>query len=334
MLNAIFKTGAIPVFIDLDPDTFGSSPESIEIKITEKTKLIVAQHSFGIPCKIDKIVRIGKKYNIFVLEDSALSLDSSLSGVKVGNWGDAAIFSTDHSKPLNTLIGGLLYTKDEELYKKIKLYWEKIPQLTKDHQRRLFNQLVFERKYYNTSKYSLGRLLSSIKGKIPFVTNSNSFLEADYTKISSNDGRLYPYPAKIPIFLAKMGLYEMDRWNAEKEQRKELLNNFITLSKNLGINQYLPAAYFDSELEIVPHRFVYTHPDSEVIIKKMSKIIDVNWFWFKRPIIGCKDPSEFGYKYGSCPVSEKVGKGIINWPCVFNNSDNEQLLKYFKKVHK
>lgn len=55
----------------------------------------MAQHSFGIPCDIVDIVELGKKHDIFVMEDCAITLDSSINGIKVGNWGDAAIFSTD-----------------------------------------------------------------------------------------------------------------------------------------------------------------------------------------------------------------------------------------------
>ena len=65
----------------------------------------------------------------------------------------------------------------------------------------------------------------------------------------------------------------------------------------------------------------------------MSKYIDTSWFWFEKPIIVCNDPTELGYVYNSCPISERVGKEIINWPCVLNESNNEQLLKYYKKVH-
>ena len=112
MPNAVWRSGAIPVFADIDKDTFGSDPVEIEKRISSRTKLIVAQHSFGIPCDIPAIVEVGKKHGIFVVEDCAIALDSAINGIKVGNWGDAAIFSTDHSKPLNTLIGGFLYTKD------------------------------------------------------------------------------------------------------------------------------------------------------------------------------------------------------------------------------
>ncbi len=105
------------------------------------------------------------------------------------------------------------------------------------------------------------------------------------------------------------------------------------MSDSLGLTELLPSPYFDSNTEIVPLRFVYTHPEADSIRKKMSKNLDISWFWFNKPIIACKDPSDLGYVYGSCEVSEKTGKYIINWPCVISGFDDEQLLKNFEMIN-
>jgi len=333
MPNAVWRTGAKPVFADIDPDTFGSSPITIENSITGNTKMIVAQHSFGIPCKIDEIVEIGKKNKIFVLEDCAITFDSTLDGIKVGNWGDAAIFSCDHSKPINSLIGGFIYTTNIELHNKIKLYKKNIHDLTKDHQKRLFNRFLFERKYYNPSKYGLGRMFEFISNKISFNKNLYTFLEADYTKNSFNETMSYPYPAKLPAFLAQLGLYELKRWKEEKKRRKNIFNNYLNLANKLGLKKYLPFAYFDPRLNIIPLRFVFSHPNSDVIKVKMFNFINVNSFWFTKPIICSNDMKDLGYKIGSCPISEKVGKEIINWPCVIDYSYSNRLLGKLQKVN-
>jgi len=295
--------------------------------------MIVAQHSFGIPCKIDEIVEIGKKNKIFVLEDCAITFDSTLDGIKVGNWGDAAIFSCDHSKPINSLIGGFIYTTNIELHNKIKLYKKNIQDLTKDHQKRLFNRFLFERKYYNPSKYGLGRMFEFISNKISFNKNLYTFLEADYTKNSFNETMSYPYPAKLPAFLAQLGLYELKRWKEEKKRRKNIFNNYLNLANKLGLKKYLPFAYFDPRLNIIPLRFVFSHPNSDVIKVKMFNFINVNSFWFTKPIICSNDMKDLGYKIGSCPISEKVGKEIINWPCVIDYSYSNRLLGKLQKVN-
>ena len=149
MANAIIRAGASPVYADIDPETFGSSAKAIKKVLTSQTKMIVAQHSFGIPCDIQPIVELAQAKNIFLLEDCALTLGSKLNNVVCGNFGNAALFSTDHSKPLNTLTGGLIYTQKKSLYKKLKAVQKNVPPLAKSKQHALWKQLLFERlKYY------------------------------------------------------------------------------------------------------------------------------------------------------------------------------------------
>ena len=92
MANAIIRTGAKPVYSDIDADTMGSDASAIERCITPQTKMIVAQHSFGIPCNIDEIADLAKSKGIFLVEDSALALDSRIHGKSVGTLGRCCVF--------------------------------------------------------------------------------------------------------------------------------------------------------------------------------------------------------------------------------------------------
>ena len=328
MPNAVLRIGAKPVFADIEVDTFGSCAEKIEKVITNKTKMIVAQHSFGIPCNIEPIVELSKEKGIFLLEDCALTLGSKIKGVQVGNFGDAALFSIDHSKPINACLGGLIYTKNKDHYRKLKKIQLYAKDLSLIRQNAIWNKFLFERLNYNPKRYRKSYLIDLIK---KFTnSSSNATLGNDYGKHPSTR---YPYPAKLPSFLAKIGLFELTRWNSIKKKRQSLLAKFIEYSNNLGISDFIPSSYFDNKRTIVPLRFVYTYPKAPLIKKNISKYIDTNWFWFQKPIIVCKDPMDFGYVYNSCPVSERVGREIINWPCVFTDQNNLKLLNYFEKVH-
>jgi perosamine synthetase len=328
MPNAVWRTGATPVFADIDPNTFGSSAIEIDKVLTKKTKMIVAQHSFGIPCDIEPIVALAKSKGIFLLEDCAISMGSKINRIQIGNFGDAALFSIDHSKPLNAFIGGLIYTRNNELYEKLKEVQISAYDLPVERQEAIWEKFLFERKYYNPANYGKSFLIGKLNRLL--LRERDSYLTDDYGKEPSST---YPYPAKLPTFLAQLGLYELERWGSEREKRQDLLVAFLELSTSVGLTEFLPAPYFDKNLEIVPLRFVYTHPDAYTIRKKMSNFMDINWFWFDSPIVACRNPQDLGYEYGSCPVSENVGKEIINWPCVFNESDNNKMLKYFEGVH-
>jgi dTDP-4-amino-4,6-dideoxygalactose transaminase len=333
MPNAVLRVGAIPIFADVDRQTFGSKAEEIEKKITPRTKLIVAQHSFGIPCDIQPIVELGKRRNIFVMEDCAIALDSSVEGIKVGNWADAAIFSTDHSKPLNTLIGGFLYTRNRLFYEKVKQISEGMIHLTDAHQKRLYSQFIFERRYYTPTHYPLSFILNYIncfKKKLSF--SSGVFLNEDLGSPKSAASS-YPYPAKLPPFLAHLGLFELERWDKLRQRRKKMLQDYFTIIYELGLEKYLPGAYSNCALDIVPLRFVFEHPGSKLIRIKMSSFMDVNWIWFRSPVICSNEKLEnLGYESKSCPVSEKAGLNILNWPCSLPEGCEDKTLMLFKKA--
>ncbi|UCE06631.1 MAG: DegT/DnrJ/EryC1/StrS family aminotransferase [bacterium] len=334
MPNAVWRTGATPIFSNLDKDTFGSSASAIEEKITSRTKIIVAQHSFGIPCKIKEIVDIAASKGIFVVEDSAITLGSRVDDIATGNFGHAAIFSTDHSKPLNTLIGGIMYTKEKGILDRIKLKFHKLPDLDKAHQMRIFQQILFERKWCIPSRYPKMRLKNYLNALVRKFKNIKmySFLEADYIKpeLAHSD---YPYPANLPPFLAQLGLFELERWEKEKEQRQNILHRYLNIAKNSCISNYIHGVYSDPSLDIVPLRFVYRHPNSEQHRKIMSKGVDVGWTWFRSTVICCPNgPQDIGYSPGSCALSEQVCSDIINWPCVVAEGWEDKLVDFFGSV--
>ena len=155
MVNAILRCGATPVYSDIDSNTFGSSSHSIKECLTIRTKMVVAQHSFGIPCEIDLISDICKKKSVFLLEDCALALGSKLHNINVGTFGDAALFSTDHSKPLNTITGGLIYTNNVSIYNKLLTMQYQSNNLSIEKQKAIWKRFVLERRYAQPGRFRM-----------------------------------------------------------------------------------------------------------------------------------------------------------------------------------
>ncbi len=335
MVNAVLKIGAKPVFADIDPGTYGSNPLSIKDAITNKTRLIVAQHTFGIPCKIDEIQKIAKENNCYLIEDCALSFGSEYKGVKLGNWGDAALFSTDHSKPVNTLIGGFLYTNRKEIFTVAKRRYDDFPELLPSHQQNIFKQIVLESKYCTPNKYALYKTLQTINYVFSKLIKKHKtiFLENDSSPNTINDG-LYPYPAKMPHFLCFLGIQELKRWDVESAERKDILEGFFSLFANKPSLFKVPKCYFDSYNSVIPLRFVFQCHNEE-LIKELDSFLDTSWFWFKEPIIATKNNlSEFGYLKGTCPIAEEMGKTIVNLPCFFIEHYEELIMELKKIINK
>lgn len=114
--------GATPVFADIDKNTLCIDPESIEKKITDKTKAIIPVHIFGQMCDMDKIMEISKKYDIPVIEDACQAIGAEYKGKKAGSIGIAGTYSFFPTKNLGCYgDGGMVVTNSDELAEKVRM---------------------------------------------------------------------------------------------------------------------------------------------------------------------------------------------------------------------
>lgn len=112
---------AIPVFADIEEDYFCLSPESIEERITERTKAIIVVDIFGQPYDADKISAIAKKHNLLVIEDCAQAPGANYKGKYAGTLGDIGIYSLNYHKHIHTGEGGVVITDNDELAERVRL---------------------------------------------------------------------------------------------------------------------------------------------------------------------------------------------------------------------
>jgi len=119
--NVIIQVGAKPVFVDIKKDTYNIDPEEIEKSITTKTKAIIPVHYAGQPCEMDKIMKIAKKHNLFVIEDAAHAIGAEYKGRKIGTIGDLTCFSFYATKNMTTGEGGAITTNNKKLAEKIEI---------------------------------------------------------------------------------------------------------------------------------------------------------------------------------------------------------------------
>jgi len=121
-VGCIVRTGARPVFVDIDPKTYNIDPALVEQAVTEKTKAIMPVHLFGQMVDMDPIVEIARKHDLDVVEDAAQSITSTYKGSKAGSIGTLGCFSFFPSKNLGGAgDGGMIVTNDEQLHDRIKI---------------------------------------------------------------------------------------------------------------------------------------------------------------------------------------------------------------------
>ena len=120
--NCVLYCGGTPVFADINPETYNIDPISIEAKITEKTKAVVAVDFTGQAVEIDRIRAICQKYNLVFIEDAAHSLGTKYNGKPVGSLADMTEFSFHPVKTCTAGEGGAITTDDDELYRRLLLF--------------------------------------------------------------------------------------------------------------------------------------------------------------------------------------------------------------------
>ncbi|WP_044199993.1 DegT/DnrJ/EryC1/StrS family aminotransferase [Dyadobacter tibetensis] len=118
--SVVIECNCVPIFVDIDPETYNLDYRLIEAAITPRTKAIIPVHFGGQACQMDEIMTLAGKYNLKVIEDAAHAHGASYKGSKLGSIGHAGSFSFQSSKNLTSGEGGMVVTNDENLYATIR----------------------------------------------------------------------------------------------------------------------------------------------------------------------------------------------------------------------
>ncbi len=113
--HTVLQTGAVPVLVDVSPETWCIDPRAVERALTPRTKAIVPVHLFGFPADVPALSRLAASRGVRVLEDAAEAHGATLDGVKAGALGDVGAFSFYGNKLMTTGEGGMLTTNDDAL---------------------------------------------------------------------------------------------------------------------------------------------------------------------------------------------------------------------------
>lgn len=117
--NCALYVGARPVFVDIDPRTFNLNPELVEAAITPRTRAIIPVHLYGLPCDMDPIMEIARKYGLVVIEDACQAHGAEYRGRRVGSFGTGA-FSFYPTKNITSGEGGMITTNNPEIAEKCR----------------------------------------------------------------------------------------------------------------------------------------------------------------------------------------------------------------------
>ena len=120
--NVVIQQGAVPVLVDVDPDTFAIDPDLLEGRVTSRSRAVMPVHPFGLPADMDAVLAIAQRRGLAVIEDAACALGATDHGRQAGSMGVAGCFSFHPRKSITTGEGGAIATSDGELAARIALF--------------------------------------------------------------------------------------------------------------------------------------------------------------------------------------------------------------------
>jgi len=307
--NAVNYTGAEPVYLDVEADTGNLDCNLLEAGIgeswqPEKVRAIIVQHTYGIPCDMDRIGDFAKRHNLLVIEDSCHALGSTWRNRQVGSMGDAAFFSSQWSKPVTTGLGGWAVANAPELQKNLDaiLPEYKLPGVAEAWQLELqfqaFNLLNKPRLFWIIQ--GLYRTL----GKFGLAIGSSSSSELSCELPDDYQKGMHPLQQKrLRRLLAKT-----DETVAIRRRNTLFIEAALTEAG-------LPTVKLPQNCDTVFLRYpVYVENKVEVLAEAKRLQIQLG-DWFLSPIHPNLDNWELaGYKSGTCPVAEDISRRVVNIP--------------------
>jgi dTDP-4-amino-4,6-dideoxygalactose transaminase len=214
--------GLRPVFADIDPVTFNLDPDALERAVTEHTRAVVPTHLYGLPCDIEALLRVAERHNLHVIEDCAHSLGARYRGRRVGTFGDAAFFSFQSLKPLNTFGGGMALVRDRRLASSVRKLAaaEPWPDQTQTRTRLRLGRL---------QQFFTRPVVFSLTG-FPLLWLSSWFRMRPDIYLWEKIRPLDPLPvsyrqrySNVQAALGLAGLNELERWNAETRAHVDVM---------------------------------------------------------------------------------------------------------------
>ncbi|MFQ5423573.1 MAG: DegT/DnrJ/EryC1/StrS family aminotransferase [Phycisphaerae bacterium] len=303
-VNPIIYLDAKPVFVDIESETFNIDPTKIEDKITARTKLIIAQHTYGYPADMDAIMEIARRRGLPVVEDCCLALGSKYNGRLTGTIGRAAYFSFQWNKPYTSGLGGMAVTSDPELASRINdLQQEAIaPRLTEVIMLRL--QLAVYRTMIYPWTAAVGQSIFRILTRLGLVVGSSS--SGEYTPVMADD-----FLKRMSNSQARSGLRQLGRIEQNLHHRRQMTHTYDELLQARGWAVPTLASTIEPALVRYPVRVA----DKDGALANASRHFVELGSWFECPLHPIETPMEAcGYYSGMCPEAEQASREVVNLP--------------------
>jgi perosamine synthetase len=305
--NAVIQAGLKPVYADIDPTNFGLSPRAVQQRISAKSRLLLIQHTFGIPADIDELLEIAQRYDLYVIEDCAVSLGSRYKNKLTGTLGDAAIFSFELSKTITSCRGGMLFVNNNKLdaVTKHREYYKNVPEQTRKYAANTLFQLGLSGILYRPIIYNIGKFILTFLFKTGYFKKSTTGQELE-AELPDN------YLLKLSDAQAILLIGQWNRIDKIVAQSQEIVSYYYhNLNEIDGVTLLPPQE--DALVNFI--RFPILVESRQRLDEAFLENGQELGLWFTAPLSSPDINHElFGYVYGSCPKAEEITTKVCNLP--------------------
>ena len=325
-VNPIIWSGLKPIYVDCDENTFNLDLKDLERKIGSRTRVVMVQHTFGLPAEIDEILEICRKHRLILIEDCAHALGAEYKGRKVGTFGQVAFFSFSRDKIISSVYGGLAVTNNQELAQKIANYQKEVgyPSLYWIKQQ-LLHPLLMNWLILPTYPW-FGKYLLVLLQYLQILSKAVHWREKRGQKPRY-------FPKKMPDALAILALNQLKKLEKFAQHRQMIAQLYYNELKET--NFILPVNPSDRKQTFL--RFSLKHPQAHQIIRKAWQKNFLIGDWYTSPIAPDDTKLEkMHYKLGMCPKAEKLSQEVFNLPTHINISPTtaKKIINFLKNLEK
>lgn len=302
-VNPIIWNRSKPVYVDIDR-TYNLDVEDALKKINKNTKAIIVQHTFGIPAEIEKIARIAKEKDLYLIEDCAVSLGAKQNNKQIGTFGDVAFFSFGRDKIISSVWGGMILVKKGALAAKIK---KEHRQLSYPAGFWIFQQLLHPLAFsLILPSYNWGFGKITIGKAILVLLQRLSLLSVPVSPTEKSAKRPSYIPAKMPGALAALALNQfrkLDKYNRERTTIARIYQDQLT-DKVVKPDWQIGAVWLRYPIQV---------DDAMSLLKFAHDRGILLGDWYRQPVYPVNDLSLVDY-HQDCNNVEKLNNKVVNLP--------------------
>jgi len=300
--NAIRYTGARPVYVDCRLDNYTMDLEQAEQRITPRTKVLLLQHTFGIPVDLDAALALARQYGLEVIEDCVHALGSTYAGRYVGTFGRAAFFSTEETKTISTTMGGMVVTDDSALAEKLEAYQRSCVWPSHSLTYRRLVKLVAYHVQAHPYLHPYSRQIFELLGRRNPLPRPTEPAELRGMKPPN-------YEQRLSNAQAALGLRQIERLEQNVNHRRTTVNAYGQLLAGSGVR--LPCPPPKADVSYV--RYPIWVENKEATYEKALPYALLGT-WFSSILMEAISLAHGDYTVGSCPNAELAISHLLNLP--------------------